>query len=219
MHRVALGLKLNALKFARQKTRRPLPRRDRLRAGLALRGQHDVARQIVGLRAQSVEQPRTHAGAALDDGAGVHERVGRVVIDLLRVHRADDADVVRQLRDVREETGNLLARLAVFLEVHERSARFQFRVLQLRELLPLGERFGERLAVQLLQLRLPVKCLQVRGPARHAEMNDALGLLRKMERMNHAARLQLAGQRFDRPGDGRVEQGCQCDAAQTVGGA
>ena len=83
MHGVALGLELDALEFARQK---PL---DHCRAetgcapGLALRVEHDEAGQVVGLRAQAVEQPRTHARPALDDRAAVHERVGRIVIDLL----------------------------------------------------------------------------------------------------------------------------------------
>src|SRR5688572_31847043 len=45
------GLKLNPLKLAGQKSARPLPRRNRLLAGLARRREHDKARQIVRLRA------------------------------------------------------------------------------------------------------------------------------------------------------------------------
>ena len=102
MHRVALRLELDALKLARQQSARPLPRGDRLRAGLALRREDDEARQTVRLRAQTIEEPRAHARPALDDGPGVHESVRRVVIDLLRLHRADDAQVVRDRLDVRE---------------------------------------------------------------------------------------------------------------------
>ena len=54
--------------------------------------------KFVGLGPQAVEQPRAHARPALDDRAGVHEGVGRVVIDLLGLHRADDAEVVGDRR-------------------------------------------------------------------------------------------------------------------------
>ena len=92
MHRVAFGLKLDALEFAREEPRRPLPRRHRLRAArLSLRHEHDESRQALRLRAEPVEHPRTHARAALHDRAGVHEGVRRIVIDLLGVHRAHDA--------------------------------------------------------------------------------------------------------------------------------
>ena len=84
----------------------------------------------------------------------VHERVRRVVVDLLGRHRADDADLVGDPGDVREQVGDLLPRLPVLVELAGRPARLQHRVLELGELLPLGERLGERLAVQLLQLGL-----------------------------------------------------------------
>ena len=61
-----------------------------------------------------------------------------VVVDLLGLHRADDADVVGDARDVREEVGDLVAGLAVLLEIRERPARLQLRVLQLGELLALA---------------------------------------------------------------------------------
>ena len=49
---------------------------------------HDEAGQVVGLGPQPVEQPRAHARPALDDRAGVHEGMRRVVVDLLgRIER------------------------------------------------------------------------------------------------------------------------------------
>ena len=63
----------------------------------------------------------------------------RIVVDLLGVHRADDADVVGNAADVREQVGDFLAGLAVLLEIDERPARLQDRVLQLGELLSLGK--------------------------------------------------------------------------------
>ena len=98
------------------------------------------------------------------------------MIDLLGLHRADDADLVGDAGDVREQVGDLLARLAVLLEFDERPARLEHGVLKLGELLPLGERLGERLAVELLQLGLVVEALELRRAARHAEVDHPLGL-------------------------------------------
>ena len=83
----------------------PLPRRH----------QHHEARQIFGLRAQAVDHPRTHAGAARDDRPGVHHSVRRIVIDLLREHGPNDADIVGHAADVREQFANFLAGLAKVL--------------------------------------------------------------------------------------------------------
>ena len=67
-------------------------------AEAAQRGQHHEAGQVVALAAQAVQQPRTHARPAGDGRAGVHERVGRIVVDRLGHHRADDAQVVGDRR-------------------------------------------------------------------------------------------------------------------------
>ena len=80
-----LGLELDALVFAGQHAAGPLARGDRLLASATSGGKHDVARQVLGLRAKAVKQPRAHARATLDDRARVEERVGRIVVDLLRL--------------------------------------------------------------------------------------------------------------------------------------
>ena len=105
VHRVAAGVELDALVLAGQEAAVPLPGRDRLRAAAAGRvgGHHDEAGQVVALAAQAVGDPRAHARPALDRRARVHERVRRVVVDLVGVHRADDAEVVGMAGDVREE--------------------------------------------------------------------------------------------------------------------
>ena len=83
-HRVALGVEPDALEPAGQEAAVPLPRGDRLRlAELAVGGQHDEAGQIVALAAQAVGDPRAHRRPAGDGRAGVHEGVGRVVVDRL----------------------------------------------------------------------------------------------------------------------------------------
>ena len=219
MDGVAFGLKKNAFKPARQETGGPLPGRNRLGAGFALRGQHDKAGQLVGLRAETVEQPGAHAGPALDLRAGVHERVRRIVVDLLGVHRADDANVVRNTADVREQLGNFLPGSAPLPELAKRPAGLQFRVLQLRELLPPGEGFGERFIVELLEFRLVIKTFEVRRPARHAEMNDAFGPHRKMGRLNDPFPSGRSLRGLSRAQQFGIEQAGQRQTAEPVGGA
>ena len=110
----------------------------------------------------------------------------RVVVDLLGGHRPDDADLVGDARDVREQVGDLLPRLAVPVELAGRPARGEDLVLELGELLPLRERLGERLAVQLLEPRLVVEALELRRPAGHAEVDHPPGLDRQVRRVEHA---------------------------------
>ena len=180
-HRIALAAKLDALKAAGQKAAVPLPRGDRLRlAELAQRRQHDEARQVVAVAAQAVREPRAHRRPAGDRRAGVHERVGRIVIDGLGVQRADDAHLVGHLAELGKDGGDLLARLAAPLERVLRRQAGELLALQLRDRLALGERLGHRLAVHLGQLRLVVERLQVRRPAGHVEIDDALGSRREV---------------------------------------
>src|SRR5262249_41113010 len=88
----------------------------------------------------------------------------------------------------------------------ERAAGEQRGVLELGELLALGERLGERLAVELAQLRLGVEALQLARPAGHAQMDDALGLGREVRPLRGAGRAA-----------GAAEQPRQGHAAQAEG--
>ena len=65
--------------------------------------------------------------------------MGRIVVDLLRNHRADDSELVGMSRDVWEEAGNLDATLAMSCELSKWSACEEGGVLQLCELLAIGE--------------------------------------------------------------------------------
>jgi hypothetical protein len=92
---VPFRAQLHALEAAGQEAAAPLPRRDRLRrpslAGLV---EHDEAGQVLRLASQAVRDPSAHARPAGDLRAGVHEHVGRIVVDRLGGHRAHQADVV-----------------------------------------------------------------------------------------------------------------------------
>jgi hypothetical protein len=63
--------------------------------------------------AETVGKPGTHAGPAGDGRAGVHQQLAGHVIELVRVHRPDEADVVGDRADVREQVGELHAALPV----------------------------------------------------------------------------------------------------------
>src|SRR5439155_13725549 len=115
-------------------------RRDGLHlATLPRREQYDEAWQIFGISAQAVQDPRPHAGPSRNDGSGVHDGVGRVMIDLLGEHRANNADLVGDTADVRKQLGNLLAGLAEFLEAVLGAEADERLPLQLGDLLSLGE--------------------------------------------------------------------------------
>ena len=110
--------------------------------------------------------------------------MGGIVIDLFGVQGADDAKVVRDAADVRKQRRDFLPRLAPFPELTKRSAREQLGVLQLGELLTLGERVRERLAVEFFELGLEIETLQVRRSTRHAQVDDAPGFHRKVSRID-----------------------------------
>ena len=184
-HRVALRAHRDALELAGEKPAVPLPHGNRLRAA-ALRGsQHHEAGQILALAAEAVEHPRTHRGPSLYHRARVHQRVRRVVVDGVRLHRADDREFVRDRSEVREDFRKLRAALPAALEGKLRRKTFQRLLLQLRELLSGRERLRHRLPVELRELRFGVERLQVRRSARHVEPDDALGTRREVERIHY----------------------------------
>ncbi len=186
-------MKVYALKSTRQKAAVPLPRGDRLILRAAHGSQHNEAGQVTALAAQPVSDPRTHAGPAGNERTGVHERVRRVVVDLLCGHRADDADFIRDPADVRQCAGDRLAGLAEVLKLMLRPEAFQLLLaLKLGNRLAVGDRLGHRLAVHLGELRLVVERLKVRRPAGHAEVNHPLGPGREVQRIDHAKRRALS---------------------------
>ena len=70
--------------------------------------------------------------------AGVHERVGRIVIDRLGRHRADDADVVRDRADVAGSNSQISwPDLPNFLNSYCGAEALELLALQLRDRLAL----------------------------------------------------------------------------------
>src|SRR5439155_16437404 len=125
----------------------PLPSRDRLRAAPSLGGEDNEPGQVGTVTADAVGYPRAHAWPAGDRRAGVHDGVGRVVVDLVGVHRLDDADLIRDGTDVRKQRRDFLAGPAEPLEFEQRPHAEELLSLKLGNWLALRERFGHRLSV------------------------------------------------------------------------
>ena len=109
--------KLHTLMPRGQKATAPGAISQRLRIALALRHHHDIRRQVLILAAQPIGDPRAHRRASGELKAGLRHGDGGVVIDLLRIHRTDQADLVGDLGRVRHQFAEPHAALAVLREV------------------------------------------------------------------------------------------------------
>ncbi len=94
---------------------------DALAVAYAAGKQHGEGRQILVFAAQPVTQPGAHAGPVALLGPRLQKGKGRVVVDRLGVHGPDDADVIHNLRRVREQVADPGPRLTVLLEITERA--------------------------------------------------------------------------------------------------
>ena len=148
--------------------RRPYRRRH-------VRAEHDVARQVLVVGAETVGEPRADRRPAHLRVAGVHHQHRRLVVRNVGVHRTDEADVVRAFADVREQLADLDAGLAVLLE---REGRAHQRA---------GLAFGgnraarQRLSVVLVEHRLRIEAVDLRQAAVHEQKDDTLGARRVIE--------------------------------------
>ena len=104
------------------------------------------------------------------------------MVELLVLHRVDHGNLVGVTADVGEQLGKLRARLAVLAELERRAFEPGRLLLHERELGPIGERFGQRLAVEAVHLGLVIEEINMAWPAPHEEENALLRLGRKMAR-------------------------------------
>ena len=153
-HRIALGAELDALEAAGQKAAVPLPGRDRL---LLPAVPVEVSTTKPGRLSLSLPRPYS----SHEPIAGRPEIVVPVFMKVWAgswliasvLHRADDADLVGDRAEVREDLADLLARfLPNLLERMLRREAVELLPLKLGDRLALGERLGHRLAVHLRQL-------------------------------------------------------------------
>ncbi len=100
--------------------------------------------------------------------------MSRIVVDLFRDHRVDDANVVGHLCMPWQEVTDHLAALAILGELGHRPLALQCLSLQLCNWLAFRERFWHWLVVHLGKLWFVVKCFQMRWTTSHAEKDDSI---------------------------------------------
>ena len=167
----ALGAHAGALVHRRQPARLPvLDMVDRQALGIV---QHHVGRQVLVLRAQAVRDPRTDGRPVRELAAALHDEDRRFVIEVRGEHRADEGDVVDLLRQVRQDLGNLHARLAVLGELVRRRHESASLV---DELDIVGQIASRRLPFVLRESGFGVKQIHLAWPAVHEELDDGLRL-------------------------------------------
>ena len=197
MDRVAAGIELDALVLAGQESRRPLPRGDRLRIAAAHAGEDDESGQVLAFAAETVEHPGTHRRTAADRRPGVHERVRRVMVDLLGNQRAHHGDIVGHLGVPRQVIADVQSVFAMLAELDERPEALELFALKLRDGLPGRIGVGHRLAVKLRQFGFGVEGFEMGRSAGHAEKNDSLDAGRS-DRMGMGEHTLVGKQRGER---------------------
>ena len=226
---VSLGAKLDPLKPAGEEARMPLPRGDRLPLPVVARAHHDdEAGEILGLAAKAVPQPASCRWTAGDHRTGVHEGVGRIVVDRLGVEALYDRDPVGDPGgDLREDRADLLAALPHLVKGMLRTEALERLTLELGDLLPLREALRHRLAIHGGKLRLVVERVEVGHAAGHVEPDHPLRFRRHMVGPNHprpARRRRDGGILRDRRGGKRPaqvpapEQGAEGEGPKPAGG-
>jgi hypothetical protein len=101
------------------------------------------------------------------------------VIELLGVHRLDEAQLVGNRRDVLERPGNPRARAAMLAEALRRAEQFRHAGGE-RETPAAQERFGAVLARMAHQLRLKIEQIEVRRRPGQVQVDDVLRLAREV---------------------------------------
>ncbi len=180
--------------LAGQITRLPQPGRDRLDLFLIgrLRHQDHERRQVLIERAESVGGPGAQAGPAGDLVAGLHGGDGRLVVDRLGVHRANEAHLIDHLGRVRQQFAHPHATLAMSgkLELGRSNRKACLAAGHGREALPHAHRIGQVLVEPLGHLGLVIVQVHLRRAADHVQVDDVLGLAREMR---SGLRLKLLG--------------------------
>src|SRR5262245_52452751 len=97
------------------------------------------------------------------------------------IHGADYREIIRALRSMREEVGDLKARLSVLLEGPLSAQDEQVLELAVLEVL-VAETCRRMLPVQLIEQRLGIVRVDLARPALHKEVNHVLRRRRKMRR-------------------------------------
>ena len=168
---------------------------------------HDERRQVLVEGPQAVADPGAEARPREGDRTRV-EAEGRLeVVGVVRVHRADEANVVHDAADVREEVAYHRAALAARLEIEERAKQ----VLDALRMRPQGR----RLSVKREQLGLGIEGLQMGEAAGQEDEDHPLGLRRVVARLGRQG-VSARVVRQQPSQDSREHQGAAHEGADRV---
>ncbi len=144
--------------------------------GLSSAGnQYDVTRKVLVFGTESVGRPCSKGGTAGLRKTGVHEQFGRGMIELVGVHRLDNAKVIGMLMEIRNGIRHPHSGFSILLEgpggTHELgSARGKGKGPALHELV------GACLVGSLDQFRFVIPHIKMGRRAGQVNVDDALGL-------------------------------------------
>ena len=135
--------------------------------------------------------------------AGLDEGDGRVVIDGLGVDSLDDANLIHNPADVRQQFAHPGAGFAILPELVD-GLHHRQRLLPRShggDALAHPDGIGQLGFVKFFQARLVIKQFHLRGPARHEQVNHAPGFGREMRKAKKSLRFAgLIRQRLEKGG-------------------
>ena len=162
----------------RQETRSPQSRIEGLAAEASIdrRVKHDERRKILIHAAQPVRHPRAGTGPPRNLTAGLNVSDRRVVIDGFRIDGSNHGQVVDHSGGVRQELADPRSVGTVLIEFKERR-RDRKSILprgHRRDPLAVADRVWQVLVEPLVELRLVIPHVQLRGSTRHKQVDASL---------------------------------------------
>ncbi len=139
--------------------------------------QQHVAGQLFVLRAQPVGNPRAQTWRGADAAARMEQQILRAVQGCLADDRADHAQLIRDVGDVRQEVAHPQARLPALFEFPEILQPFAIWGERLRTFIGPPLRL---VAVPFGEFWFRIKGVHMRHAAVHEEKDDVLGARREM---------------------------------------
>ena len=137
------------------------------------------AGQVLVRATEAVRHPRTHARPTFARAAGVEQQLRWCVVKLVRRHGFDKRNIVNMLGQLRHGIAHPRAGLAVLFKIVRRA--HQLRHARGKGKPPAFQVFVRTiLTIPLLQLWLVIVHIQHGRRPGHVQVNDALGLGRKV---------------------------------------
>ena len=177
--------------LAGQEPRTPQTRGDKLRRAPTLADHHDERREVFIHAAEAVADPSAKRRTARQLVAGLEKRHAGFVVDLLGEDRVNHAEVLRAARGVRVELGNPepVLVIVVFFKFENRGRDGQSGLARghAGNALVAAHGFREVFVELVVELWLVVEEIHLRRATVLEEVDDPLGLRRKVRRTEESA--------------------------------